>query len=47
MAPSCAAQIDGWRARRIARVARRESALRVGHQDLAAWLPDGNRGALR
>lgn len=43
-APARAAQIDDWRRRRLARVIRRESTLRVGHEDLAAWLPHSNRG---
>jgi len=39
LAPSDAALIDGWRARRLAHIDAGRSHLRVGHQDLAAWLP--------
>ena len=44
MAPARAASIDAWRARRLAHVANRRSELRVGHEDLAAWIPELNRG---
>jgi hypothetical protein len=43
MAPSRAAPIDAWRARRLAHVTGGRSALRVGHQDLAAWIPEPKR----
>ena len=37
--PARAASIDAWRARRLAHVANGRSELRVGHADLAAWIP--------
>jgi hypothetical protein len=39
MAPVSAAAIDAWRARRLSHVANGRSDLRVGHEDLAAWIP--------
>ncbi len=45
MAPARAASIEAWRARRLAHVANGRSELRVGHEDLAAWIPESNRGA--
>jgi SAM-dependent methyltransferase len=41
IAPDRAAAIAAWRSRRLAHVASRRSELRVGHEDLAAWLPRG------
>ena len=37
LAPSAAALIDGWRARRLSHIDAGRSHLRVGHCDLAAW----------
>jgi hypothetical protein len=42
MAPAAAEVIDAWRTRRLAHVAAGRSHLRVGHQDLAAWLTAGH-----
>jgi hypothetical protein len=39
MAPARAASIDAWRARRLTHVTNGRSELRVGHEDLAAWIP--------
>jgi SAM-dependent methyltransferase len=39
VAPSRAASIDAWRLRRLRDVGAGRSAMRVGHEDLAAWLP--------
>jgi hypothetical protein len=48
MAPERSASIDAWRGRRVAHVTNGRSELRVGHEDLAAWLPKSrNRGAPR
>jgi len=38
MAPSHAARIDEWRRARIAYVSAQASTIRVGHEDIAAWL---------
>jgi hypothetical protein len=39
MAPARAASIGAWRARRFAHLTDSRSELRVGHEDLAAWIP--------
>jgi hypothetical protein len=39
MTPERSAAIDAWRGRRVAHVTNGRSALRVGHEDLAAWFP--------
>ena len=38
MAPSHAARIDEWRRARVAHVIAQASTIRVGHEDIAAWL---------
>jgi hypothetical protein len=38
--PAHAASIEGWRARRLERLASGRSELIVGHEDLAAWIPN-------
>ena len=38
MAPSDAARIDEWRRARVAYVSAQTSTIRVGHEDVAAWL---------
>jgi hypothetical protein len=47
MAPARAASIGAWQARRLIHVMNRRSMVRVGHEDLAAWIPDAHRGARR
>ncbi len=37
--PERAAALGAWRARRLTHVANGRSDLRVGHHDLAAWIP--------
>jgi hypothetical protein len=44
IAPARTASIDAWRTRRVMHVTTGRAALRVGHEDLAAWIPKGNRG---
>jgi hypothetical protein len=39
VAPERVASIGAWRARRLSHVANGRSDLRVGHDDLAAWIP--------
>jgi hypothetical protein len=43
LAPEQAASIGAWRARRLAHVANGRSVIRVGHEDLAAWIPQAFR----
>ena len=43
MAPEHGSTIAGWRARRLAHIAAARSRVVVGHDDLAAWLPRGQR----
>jgi hypothetical protein len=44
MAPARSASIDAWRGRRMTYVTNGRSELRVGHQDLAAWIPKDSAG---
>jgi SAM-dependent methyltransferase len=45
VAPAQSASIDAWRVRRLAHVTSGRSELRVGHEDLGAWIPTRNRRA--
>jgi SAM-dependent methyltransferase len=40
IAPAATAQVDDWLRRRLRHCRRGRSRLRVGHEDLAGWLPD-------
>jgi hypothetical protein len=44
IAPARSASVDAWRGRRLTHVTSGRSALRVGHEDFAAWIPESNRG---
>jgi hypothetical protein len=45
IAPAREAVVDAWRDRRLAHVAAGQSEITVGHEDLAGWAADPNRGA--
>jgi SAM-dependent methyltransferase len=45
IAPAREAVIDAWRDRRLAHVVAGRSEIAVGHEDLAGWAADLNRGA--
>ncbi len=47
IAPRQSDLIEDWRGRRLARVSRGQSALFVGHQDVAAWTGNGGNSTAR